>query len=511
MLFRCSCICATVLLPDDSTQNDPDNPQTMNAPASAALLSALRDEAELRRAPLAHGTPALDASAVLQVQTALLAHAQFSAAAAAFAAELATLCAATRVCLGIREHGGTLVVAVSGQAEFRRNSELCRAFAAAMDEAMEQGASIRYPADSQARPRVCLAHAELARGGAQTVVTVPLVHAGQCLGAMMLEFPTEQSPAAGLIDCLEQLASLAAPVLELKRAADRPWHGQLRLAAGKLAGNLTEPGNLATKLAGLVLVLLLVAVCAWPVTYRVSAPARLEGEVQRMVVAPADGYLRQVHAKPGDAVASGQVLVELADQDLTQERRKWTSELAQLDSSARTALARSERTQYVVTLSKADAARAQLALVEQQLARSQIRAPFDGIVIKGDLSQALGAPVQRGDVLLTLAPADAYRLIIEVDERDIGDVRAGQTGAVALAALPHATSRFRVVRVTPLASSKDGRNYYEVEARFDTQPVALRPGLQGVAKIDAGEQSLAWVWTHRLTDWARLTLWSFGS
>ena len=165
----------------------------------------------------------------------------------------------------------------------------------------------------------------------------------------------------------------------------------------------------------------------------------------------------------------------------------------------------------MVNFGKADAARAQLELVEQQIARSRIRAPFDGVVIKGDLSQSLGAPVQRGDVLLTVAPANAFRIIVEVDERDIGDVRLGQQGTLALAALPHATQGFRVVRVTPVASAKDGRNFYEVEGQLQTSAEALRPGLQGVAKIAAGQQSLGWIWTHRVADWARLALWSLGS
>jgi hypothetical protein len=35
----------------------------------------------------------------------------------------------------------------------------------------------------------------------------------------------------------------------------------------------------------------------------------------------------------------------------------------------------------------------------------------------------------------------------------------------------------------------------------------LRPGLQGVAKIDAGQRSLLWLAGHRLSDWLQLQLW----
>jgi multidrug efflux pump subunit AcrA (membrane-fusion protein) len=261
--------------------------------------------------------------------------------------------------------------------------------------------------------------------------------------------------------------------------------------------------------AGLAAVLLL-ALLLVPVQYRVGAQARVEGAVQRALVAPADGFLRQIHARPGDRVKADQVLAELAEEDLRLEHRKWESELTQHENAASAALARSDRAQYVINQSKADEARAQLDLVEGQLGRARVVAPFDGVVIKGDLSQSLGAPVKRGDVLMTVAPSDRFRLLIEVDERDINAVVVGGKGSVALGALTQSALPFRVARVTPVSSNRDGRNFFEVEGELAQAAPALRPGLQGIAKIDAGRQSLAWIWTHRLFDWLRLTLWSWG-
>ena len=195
------------------------------------------------------------------------------------------------------------------------------------------------------------------------------------------------------------------PMLELKRELELPWHQRLVRLAHELRERLLGPGHLSLKWGLLLAFPVLGTVGWWPVDYRVSAPAHLEGAIQRVLVAPSDGFLRDLHVKPGDSVTAGQVLAELADQDLELERRKWASERAQLENSYLSALAKGERTQYTVNFGKADAARAQLELVEQQISRSRIRAPFDGIVIKGDLSQTLGAPVQRGDALLTVAPS----------------------------------------------------------------------------------------------------------
>ena len=77
---------------------------------------------------------------------------------------------------------------------------------------------------------------------------------------------------------------------------------------------------------------------------------------------------------------------------------------------------------------------ARLALLDAQLARSRMLAPFDGVVMEGDLSQTLGAAVERGQRLFQLAPLDEQRIIVEVDERDVAALRPGQAGELRLTA-----------------------------------------------------------------------------
>jgi hypothetical protein len=97
--------------------------------------------------------------------------------------------------------------------------------------------------------------------------------------------------------------------------------------------------------------------------------------------------------------------------------------------------------------------------------------------------------------------------MIDVDERDIGTVALGQRGQLALSALPAERLGFTVTRISPVALSREGANVFEVEAAFDHPPAGLRPGLQGVAKIEAGSRSLAWMFTHRAGEWLALWLW----
>jgi multidrug resistance efflux pump len=171
-------------------------------------------------------------------------------------------------------------------------------------------------------------------------------------------------------------------------------------------------------------------------------------------------------------------------------------------------MAEHDSAQVAVLQAQLDQTEAELALAEEMLQRTRLVAPFDGVVAKGDWSQSLGSPVARGDVLFEIAPLDQYRIVLEVDERDVDDVAPGRRGRLTLSALPSRSFPLVVERVAPVAATGDARNFFRVEARLDGKTQALRPGMEGVGKIEAGWRRLLWIWTHSLTDWLRLWVWA---
>jgi len=447
---------------------------------------------------------------LLRLQTAVLWHRDFAQAAAALATALCDRLRCDRVALGWIRADCSAVVALSHAADFDPRQAASERIAAAMDEALGQASTVVVPQREAAAPQVALAHLELAGADTRAVCTVLLVDAAKPVGALTFERASVPFTPEEVALC-EDAAALAAPILSLKRRAERGWAAStgdaVRALWEKLASAEGRRARLWLAACGLAAAVLLFV----PLPYYVAAPARLEGSVQRVVVAPVDGFLEQVNVRPGDSVKSGQLLAELATQDLQAERMRRRSELAQHENVYRAALARADRTQLVINQARAAEAQAQLSLVENQLQRAQLRAPFDGIVIKGDLPQQLGAPVQRGEVLLTLAPDDRYRLIVEVDERDVALVDAGLHGRLVLTAEPNAVFDFSVVRLLPVAVAADGRNFFEAEGALEAAGKTLRPGMRGVAKIAAGRRPAAWIATHRLFDWLRLTAWSLGA
>jgi multidrug efflux pump subunit AcrA (membrane-fusion protein) len=154
-------------------------------------------------------------------------------------------------------------------------------------------------------------------------------------------------------------------------------------------------------------------------------------------------------------------------------------------------------------------AEAQLALAQERLTRAAILAPFDGIVVSGDLSQNIGSPVEQGKVLFEVAPLEGYRVILQVDDRDIAHLAASQRGQLVLSGLPDQRLPFTVSTVTPVATQIDGRNVFRVEARIDGAAPRLRPGMEGIGKVSIEDRSLLWVWTHTFVDWLRLSLWNW--
>jgi hypothetical protein len=98
---------------------------------------------------------------------------------------------------------------------------------------------------------------------------------------------------------------------------------------------------------------------------------------------------------------------------------------------------------------------------------------------------------------------------VRVDERDIAEIAPAREGSLSLSALPWDSLPIRVLRVSPIAVVADGENVFEVEAELLGTSEELRPGLQGIAKIEAGRRPLLASWSRRVLDWARLTLWSW--
>ena len=451
------------------------------------------------------------AAAALALYAQVLAAHSLQAAAHRLVATLVQDFGCSRASIGLVDGHRMRLLAVSGIDLVQPHADLTQGLLGALNEAVEQGQSLAWPNGDEPTPAcgVWLEQQQLQRLVGGAVATVPLGEAGEPIAAVCVEREVGPAWSATERAQLEHVLALAAPALRWMHRAAQPWHRRSARELVQAWVALRQPGRrtqrrlLAAGAAALAFVALV------PLEHGVSGRARVEGAEQRALMAPVDGFVKAVHVRPGDRVRAGAPLLDLLDGDLRLERERWGSQLAQHENAYAAAMAKLDRAAASTSLSRISEAQAQLALVDEQLARARVVAPFDALVIQGDLSQSIGAPVRQGDTLLTLATTGHHRVIVEVDEVDIAAVQQGQAGRLSLSSWSFGSEPMIVERITPLARAVEGRNVFEVEARLVEPRADLRPGLLGRAEVVVGRRPLLWAWTAHAWDRLRVAWWSW--
>lgn len=474
------------------------------------------DDAELRERLLL----ALDLTMVALDATGI------DAAVHAVVTEAATRLGCDRVSVGFVKGSQVNFAALSHSVDVARRIELVDAIEAAMNEAMEQSVPIHvglYPppqTEVVGEPGVVgrrsdwinrREHQRLVRDfGAESVLSVPFA-AGENetrrMGVFLFEWPEYDVDEVRMRQA-EGLTPILGRVLLNRQRVERKWYQRLLEGSSEESQRLVGPFAGKRKLFVLLTLLIIFFLVSVQGDFRISARAVLEGGVRRVVVAPYDGFVASARVRAGQVVAEGEELARLEDREIRLELSRWASQQAQYQKQADDAQAQHNLAQIQISQAQARQASAQRELSESMLARARIVAPFAGVIVSGDLSQHLGGALSKGQTLFEIAPMDNYRVVLQVEESDIDHVHVGQTGRLMVAALPGKTFDFSVSLVTPVASVTEGRNHFRIEATLSSSSSNLRPGMEGVGKIDVGRERLAWIWTYRFFEWLRLQAWS---
>jgi RND family efflux transporter MFP subunit len=439
-----------------------------------------------------------------------LQHRRLQASALAVANELAMRLRCDRVAAGFEERAEVRPLALSHTATFDPRSDLVRALGEAMDEVLDLGVAVSHPSPEGSDSPGAIAHAEAARAlNVQAMLSVPLLHEAQTIGVLTFERNTGPPFDPGEQRIAQSIGVMLGPVWALQRAQERPWHVRAREAWRHGLVATFGPHHPGLKFAAGTCALLLLASALVQADHRVAARTVIEGSMQIASTAPFDGFIAAAAVRAGDTVKAGQPMARLDDRDLKLERERWNADLQQQQRKFQVAMAQADRGAMGVIAAQIAQSDAQLALASEKLARATLLAPFDGVVVSGDLSQSIGMPVEQGKLLFEVAPLEGYRVVLQVDDRDIARLALAQRGELVLSSLPERKLPFTVSTITPVAAQVDGRNVFRVEARIEGNPPRLRPGMEGVGKVVVGQRSLLWIWTHSAFDWLRLAFWNF--
>jgi len=408
-----------------------------------------------------------------------------------------------RVAIGLKDQQKIRVTGLSHSTQFDARSNLIQQIRAVMAEALQDNRTCQVHKLNNGSNAKLPAHKTLSeRDGGHCVCSILLFDRGKPSGVVVLERDT----SFGLEDIvqLETSATLIGALLERKVLRTRE---QLGSAYWRFM-----PTERWKRILGITVSLVLLGFLMLGVTtHQVVGKARLEGAIQRAVVSPFQGYVAESNVRAGETVKTGELLAKLKEDELRLEFRKWVSQRNEYDRQYRKALSSLNHSEAKIFRSQVSQAEAEIELIEMQLAQTELKAPFDGVVIEGDLSQLLGTPVERGEVLFKISPLNHYRVVIEIDERDIPEIVLGDKGMLTLSALPGGALPFVVRHIASVSKSEGEGIFFRVEADLsDSNALAsLRPGMEGIGKVNVGSASRLWVWTRRLVNWAQLLAWKW--
>ncbi len=471
------------------------------------LLAPLPTLYHLRRQVTDSETAVGHFAAVLDLVSALNVHQRFLPVAMTLCNELATRHQCDRVSLGWLEDGYAKTIAISRSERFERKMEAIKTLEATMEEALDQDEVIVWP--EPAGPRmVTRAHEKFsASANVPSLCSVPLRLEGEPVAVLVCERSTQEFAEVEMRLFALYGEMSVRRLADLKRT-DR-WFGARWLAAARAKfTELLGPQHTLAKLLGALGIVTFILLAVVRTDYRVDAPFFLRTEDLSFIAAPFNGYLDEVKVTVGDEVKKDAVLASLDTRDLLLEEAGAAAERTRFLGEVERASGADKPAEMRIAQAQAEQARVRLEIIQYRRSQSNIVAPFDGVVVEGDLKKRIGSPVKQGEVLLRVARTDRIYVEANVNERDIRELRAGVAGEIAFTSAPKHKFNVRLNRIEPAALVKESGNTFAVRCAVESPSEPWwRPGMSGVAKIDVGRRSLLWVVAHRTIDFLRMQLW----
>lgn len=446
---------------------------------------------------------------VLETVGRLLPAGHFDRAALILANDLAERFACESVAVCWRAGEGLKLRALSHTEKLDRRSELSALLEEAGQEALSQGLEIAWPGPSVQRAHE--RYAVVQQPG--HLYTLPLSEPGVS-GEM-------DKPWGSITVERQKMAFTQAERWALRLYADMAlqpllhWHHRSRALPIRLgqeiAHSLPQALRPRTPMGrrlgwGIAACVALIGVMPWP--YSVTAGATVKTDTMAFVGAPFDGYLESSAVQPGSQVRAGDPLFSVGTRELMLERANIQAEIAQASREAEKRRAVNQLPEMQMAESQVAQGQAKLAQIQQRVKAAAVVASIDGVVIEGEPGKNLGGAVRRGDTVVKIAALSALYVEAAVSEKDLSRVAVGQDTRLTLLAEPAVTHPLKVQRIIPQAAVVDGENTFPVRLALDGHPGSWwRPGMTGVAKIAIGWRPLAWIATHRLIDYLRITFW----
>lgn len=247
------------------------------------------------------------------------------------------------------------------------------------------------------------------------------------------------------IRLMERLAESAAFAWSFhKRAPNVPFMASRRLVYG------------AVVVSALVLAALV------PVPMTALAPARVVTQNPIVIAAPIDGVISDILVQPNQRVTRGQPLLTYVDHQLVARAETANREASVVEAKLRRtgmlALSSPEaKRELAVAEAELAVRQAERDHAQEQVRRSRVTAPHDGIALFADRKDWVGRPVAAGERILEIGDPAHVEIQIEVPVEDAIAMKPGQTVSVFLDTAPLSPIAAEVHRINNEPRMLEGR------------------------------------------------------
>ncbi len=261
------------------------------------------------------------------------------------------------------------------------------------------------------------------------------------------------------------------------------------------------------------------------ITELVNASGRIQPQTKVNIVAEVSAEIREIYVREGDRVAKGQPLLLLDTVQLKSDVAQTRYSLDEMTSRTASARAQYERTklesdrqeklyaqkltseteytnarlayesskaEFEAMESQVKTSRARLDKTLDNLRKTRIIAPMDGVVTflgaeVGEISQAQTSFTQ-GQTLMTISDLSVFEVEVDVDETEVAKVQIGQDARIRVDAFRDTSYAGEVVEVGNSANvtgqgTAEYTTSFRVKVRFVENNPGVRPGMSASVDI----------------------------
>ncbi len=238
----------------------------------------------------------------------------------------------------------------------------------------------------------------------------------------------------------------------------------------------------------------------------ISVTGSLEVIDSHRVLSRVSGIVKKVYFDFNDNVKKGQLLIKIDSPSLDESIIKYRDNLENIRLKLLQAERKLEAAKKMLKenlISKEDVKRAEINYKSLLVSRkhtlmafnnllkqkkdTQLRAPVSGIVLSRHVEE--NTNVRNGTLVFVIAPdLKKMRLLINIDEADIGNVKNGQKVTFSVSAFPKKTFSGEVIQVRMNPIKQRGLVTYEALVDCNNDDLMLKPGMTATASILVAEK-----------------------